>query len=56
MNEDFNFWNMAYAMKAIDIDLLKQSVKCVKNPFGEITKDEYRIICGQEFKESVSLF
>lgn len=56
MSEDFNFWKMAYTIKAIDIELLKQAVKCDKNPYGEITKDEYRIICGEEFKETVSLF
>ena len=56
MSEDFKFWKMAYDMKAIDIDLLKQAVKCDKNPYGEITKDEFKLISGEEFKETISLF
>lgn len=46
---NFDFWKMAYDMGAIDIDMLKQAVKTDDNPFGEITTDEFKIICKQDF-------
>ncbi|GAA0735774.1 XkdX family protein [Clostridium oceanicum] len=44
-----SFWKMAYDMRAIGVDLLMQAVVCVENPFGEITPEEFKTICGQEF-------
>ena len=49
MNEDYGFWKMAYDMKAIDIDLLKQAVKCDSNIHGEISKEEFKEITGEDF-------
>ncbi|WP_461612303.1 XkdX family protein [Clostridium sp. Marseille-QA1073] len=44
-----SFWKMAYDIGAIGIDLLSQVVKCEKNPFGEITADEFKKICNEDF-------
>ena len=46
---NFDFWKMAYDMGAIDVDMLKQAVKTDSNPYGEITTDEFKTICGQDF-------
>lgn len=48
-NINFEFWKMAYNMKAIDENTLSQAVKCEKNPYGEITPEEYKEICGKDF-------
>lgn len=50
-NSNFEFWKMAYDMEAIDKDLLGQAVKCTKNPYGEISPDQYKEICGENFLE-----
>lgn len=44
-----SFWKMVYDMGAIDINLLRQAVKCDTNPFGEITPSEFKEICGEDF-------
>ncbi len=49
-NDNFNFWKMAYDMKAIDINTLKQAVKTTANPYGEITEDEFKTITGVDFE------
>ena len=46
---NFDFWKMAYDMGAIDVDMLRQAVKTDANPYGEISKDEFKTICGQDF-------
>ncbi|MDU1053449.1 XkdX family protein [Clostridium baratii] len=53
MNNDINydFWKMAYDMKAIDENLLGQAIKCTKNPYGEISPEQYKEICNQDFIE-----
>lgn len=52
MNDiDYEFWKMAFDMKAIDEILLGQAVKCTKNPYGEITPDQYKQICNKDFIE-----
>ncbi|HDK7314568.1 TPA: XkdX family protein [Clostridium botulinum] len=43
------FWEMAYQIGAIDKELLSQAVITEKNPYGEITPEEYELICGDEF-------
>lgn len=51
MNRDINyeFWKMAYDRRAIDTVLLGQAVKCDSNPYGEISSEQYRTICGDDF-------
>ncbi|CUP72595.1 XkdX family protein [Clostridium baratii] len=48
-NDNFEFWKMAFDMKAIDKNLLGQAVKCDKNPFGEISPEQYEEISGEKF-------
>lgn len=49
-NDNFNFWKMAYDMKAIDINTLRQAVKTTVNPYGEISEDEFKTITGVDFE------
>lgn len=44
-----SFWKMAFDMGAIGVELLRQAVKCIENPFGEITPEEYKTICKKDF-------
>ncbi|WP_155467855.1 XkdX family protein [Clostridium baratii] len=48
MNDNFKFWKMAYSV-GISIELLSQAVITEENPYGEITKEEFREISGEEF-------
>ncbi len=48
MNDNFEFWKMAYKV-GIGIELLSQAVKTEKNPYGEITEEEFKEISGEEF-------
>lgn len=50
-NDNYNFWKMAYDMKAIDISTLRQAVKTDSNPYGEITETEFKTITGVDFIE-----
>lgn len=43
------FWKMAYDYGWITIDILRQAVKTDTNPFGEITKAEFKEITGVDF-------
>lgn len=43
------FWQLAYNAKWIDADKLRLAVKTEKNPFGEISPEEYEVITGQKF-------
>ena len=49
-NDNYNFWKMAFDMKAIDINTLRQAVKTTSNPYGEISKDEFKEISGVDFE------
>lgn len=42
------FWKLFWEYNN-DIETLKSAVKCESNPFGEITPEEYKEICGEEF-------
>lgn len=44
-----NFWEYAYKINAISKEVLHQAVKCATNPAGEITPEDYKRICGEEF-------
>lgn len=44
----FDFWLIAFNAGWADVDILKQVVKTEKNPFGEITEEEYKLIVGEE--------
>lgn len=44
-----DFWKMAYNMGAIDIGMLKQAVITEENPYGDITPEEFKEICGEDF-------
>lgn len=43
------FWKMAYDMNCINAESLKGAVITESNKFGEITKEEYKIITGIDF-------
>ncbi|WWU66143.1 XkdX family protein [Clostridium baratii] len=49
MNDNFEFWKLAYDMKCADIEMLKQVVKTDGNIYGEITSEEFKEITGEEF-------
>lgn len=44
-----DFWKMAYDNQWIEIDLLRQAVITDTNPFGDITKEQFKEITGQDF-------
>lgn len=44
-----NFWEYAYSKGWIDKELLKQAVITEANPFGEVTKEEYKAIIGEDY-------
>lgn len=46
-----SFWKMAFDMGAIGVELLRQAVKCIENPFGEITPEQYEEITKKKFQE-----
>lgn len=50
MSPNFSFWKNAYIWGWATIDLLRLVVKTESNPFGEITKEEFRLITGEEFE------
>lgn len=49
-NDNFNFWEMVYDIKAIDINTLRQAVKTTANPYGEITEEQFKEISGVDFE------
>lgn len=49
-NDNYNFWKMAFDMKAIDINTLRQAVKTTANPYGEISEDQFKEITGIDFE------
>lgn len=44
-----DFWKMAYDNQWVNIDLLRQAVITDTNPFGDITKEQFKEITGQDF-------
>lgn len=45
-----NFWTNAFLWEWCDVSLLKKVVKTDKNPFGEITKEEFKSITGKAYE------
>lgn len=43
------FWKLAWDYKAIDESTLRMAVKCDINHFGDITPEEFKEICGEDF-------
>lgn len=43
------FWEMAYNYGWVTKDELRGAVRTENNPFGDITKEEYKQITGKEF-------
>ncbi|BDR75282.1 XkdX family protein [Clostridium tetani] len=43
------WWTLAYMHKWVTAEKLRGAVKTKKNPFGEITPEEYKEITGIEF-------
>lgn len=43
------FWEMAYNYGWVTKEELRGAVKTETNPFGDITKEEYKQITGEEF-------
>lgn len=48
-NSDFDFWKLAYNMGLATKDTLSKAVNCKTNPYGDITPDQYKLICGEDF-------
>ena len=44
-----DFWKMAYDYGWVDIGLLRQAVITDTNPFGDITKEQFKEITGEDF-------
>ena len=44
-----DFWKMAYDLSWIDIDVLRQTVITETNPFGDISKEQFKEITGEDF-------
>ena len=44
-----DFWKMAYDNQWVDVDMIRQAVITDTNPFGDITKEEFKEITGQDF-------
>lgn len=45
-----SFWKMVYDMVWIDIDTLRKAVITDGNPFGDITKEEFKEISGEDYE------
>lgn len=44
-----SFWKMAYDFGWVTKEELRSAVKTAENPFGHITKEEYKEITGEDF-------
>lgn len=44
-----DFWKMAYDLSWIGIDVLRQAVITETNPFGDISKEQFKEITGEDF-------
>lgn len=44
-----SFWKMAYDFGWVTKEKLKDAVKTAENPFGQITKEDYKEITGEDF-------
>ena len=44
-----DFWKMAFDNGWVDVDMIRQAVITETNPFGDITKEEFKEITGQDF-------
>lgn len=43
------FWKMVYDMGIVDADYLRQAVITEKNPYGDITAEQFKEITGEDF-------
>jgi len=43
------FWLLAFSRKWVTAEQLRLAVKTEKNPYGDITPEEYKQITGQDF-------
>ena len=43
------FWEMAYVYEWIDKEMLKQAVITETNPFGEVYKEKYKRMTGEDY-------
>lgn len=44
-----NFWSLAWEYRWVTLEQLKLVVKTENNKFGEITPEEYKTICNEDF-------
>lgn len=44
-----NFWKLAYKMNWVTAEQLRLAVKTEKNPYGEITPEQYKEVTGVDF-------
>ena len=43
------FWKMCFDLKVVDADFIRQTVITDKNPYGDITADQFKQITGEDF-------
>lgn len=43
------FWEMAYKFGWIGKEVLRQAVITESNPYGEVSKEEYKKITGEKY-------
>ena len=50
---NMTWWKMAYDNDWVTKEELRYAVKTPENPFGDITKEEYKEITGADFDKEV---
>lgn len=45
----YDFWKCGYDMEVFEVGMLAQAVICEDNRFGDITPEEFKEICGEDF-------
>ena len=46
------FWKMCWDYKAITLEMLKEATITETNPYGNITKEEFKKICNLDYDEA----
>ena len=46
-----NFWKMAWKYQWVTLEEMKELTITEENPWGRITKEEFKEITGQEYKK-----
>lgn len=48
------FWKMCFDLKVVDANFIRQAVITDKNPYGDITVDQFKTITGEDFIKATS--